>query len=562
MAAAAPANSGPGQGQGSTLARTGSAALLGKGKDRESSIHFGCEPTKWESCASGSYCARGGPSQEDFASIHENKKYLRATSWTLGANKDPPPLSTAKAAYKAPGVRGAPASIEQKSNQSNWSLGFENEPNHYESVHQVEISAPALIRPNSDTSLVAKETGMARATTILLGTDAGHFQSAARSAHIDFGFVEGADHGAAAEKTKMMRKSNFTFGLGAGSEPNYVSEGAQQFRFHGDPTWLKSQLVAQLPGGAPKKGEQKTHILTGTDPREVQSEHQKQYGSADVLIEAAKNPRRLDDAMKADLRACHYYLGTDHDARASEASESFAARGNRSPEQMAAEFHNLMEIRKDLRATHITLGTDQTKDCISCGKEAFSNPKNKKSGGRDTPRDMLRPSDHKQAHFSLGVDNEELVSLRGTTMNHQDLQNGVAGVNYGQLAAMDEETKADLRRSHFYLSSGKNEKNRSSSQEAYVHHRAAAPYVIPEETKKELRKEHFTYGTDVGLSRHSKSTQGEAMVYHGRDAYTFDSEGARALTKLGRRSNYVLGNEDGPKRSVAQEAYQWWNAPA
>lgn len=538
---------------GSTLAKSGSAAVLGMNKDRQSNILIGCDPCKWESEAAGRFVAHKSQSAADLKALAEGKKYLRKTSWTMGGN-DPFPKSTFADCYAPPPPEKQSGQTGDKTtnNRSNWSLGFENEPGHYESVHQVEICQPALLRPSEEDANRPADTTAARATTILLGTDNPVYKSCSRAAHCDMTGGEVHDPAQCRERSRISRLSNFHFGLGHKDE--YGTEGGSQFKYHGDPKWLASQLVAQLPDGKPKKGYQRVNLLMGTDDPTRKSEAQMQFGKADELMEAAKNPCRLDDAMKADLRVQHFYLGTDPAVNASEAADAYCARGLGSSAQQEAERQNLMAIRKDLRATHITLGNDAgvSKERSTC-QDAFTNPLGKPVCERVDK--VGTKVDHKKVNFTMGVDNEDLKRDRGTSMGHNDMVSGVAAVDYAKLMGMDEETKADLRRSHFYL--GKEDyPKRSNAQEAFVHHKGHERYVIPQSQVLELRREHFTFGMGEGMDKCSKSTAQDAQIYHGKDAYTIDRMAVKEKINASRRANWTHGGNDGPRRSVAQDSFK------
>merc|ERR1711904_443589 len=96
--------------------------------------------------------------------------------------------------------------------------------------------------------------------------------------------------------------------------------------------------------------------------------------------------------------------------------------------------------------------------------------------------------------WRVGIDDPSLQEIRSTSMAHQDFADGIASVNYKHLASMDEETKADLRKSHFYFGKESFPKE-SASRAAYVAHKSQR-YVIPDDVKKDLRKEHFSFGID------------------------------------------------------------------
>jgi len=300
---------------------------------------------------------------------------------------------------------------------------------------------------------------------------------------------------------------------------------------------------------------QKTHLHLGNEKPQMQSEFQKQFGAVDDLIEAAKNPSALDAAQKADLRAQHFYFGTDIGPNNSEAAEQFGARatGQGGEKALADERNNLANIRKDLRATHINLGTDDTKDTLSTAQEAYSHPIGKPVGGRT--EDKHQDIDPQKVSWSVGIDDEGLRELRSTSMQHQDFADGVAKVNYGQLAHMDAETKADLRKSHFYFGKESFPKY-SSSRDAFVAHKHQR-HVIDPTLLQDLRSNHFTFGTDEGLGSHAKSTCQEAMIYHGAQAYRKESGGVAEMKKLWAKSSYNPGSHDGPRLSVHQSDFKY-----
>lgn len=546
--------------QGKTeLSRSGSATLLKKTKapsrDHQSHIHFGDQPSDFISCSAAAFCPMPPKTAKEAAALHDNKKYLRGVHWTLGGDSDPTGVSTAQAAYKPPGPAPRDAMFGDKtSNQkTQWSMGFDDAPNHYETCHQAELSEPALLRGQSTGPGDHKEAiAMARSTTITLGSDAPDYQSLSRAAHIDFGKQVAVDPKLAFEKCKMMRVTNFTFGAGDEIMPTRT-ESQNQFKFHGDPHSLKGQLVAEIPGGG-TKGLQKTHLCFGMDKPQMKSEFQKSFGNVNDLLEAAKNPSKMDDATKADLRHCHFYLGTDTGVSNSDYQDAFGARATRpgGEKALADERNQLSAIRADLRATHINLGTDNTKDITSTARDAYSAPLGKKVGGR---MEEGKKEDPYRCNWSLGVDDASLQQLRGTSMQHQDFADGIAKVNYSQGAAIDEKTKAELRKSHFYFGKESFPKQ-SCAREAFVPHKHR-PHVIDPELLKDLRKEHFSYGTDEGLSHNSKSTSAEAMIYHGAQAYRSDSNSAANMKKLWAKSNYNPGSHDGPKISVQQADYKF-----
>eukprot|EP00746_Dinoflagellata_sp_MGD_P065967 gnl/MRDRNA2_/MRDRNA2_27408_c0_seq2.p2 gnl/MRDRNA2_/MRDRNA2_27408_c0~~gnl/MRDRNA2_/MRDRNA2_27408_c0_seq2.p2 ORF type:complete len:145 (+),score=29.26 gnl/MRDRNA2_/MRDRNA2_27408_c0_seq2:159-593(+) len=140
-------------------------------------------------------------------------------------------------------------------------------------------------------------------------------------------------------------------------------------------------------------------------------------------------------------------------------------------------------------------------------------------------------------------------------MAHQDFANGVAKVNYAQLAAADEQTRADLRKSHFYFGKEAFPKH-SSSRDAFVAHKSQR-YVIPETVMADLRKEHFSFGTDEGLGNTSKTTSQEAMIYHGAQAYRTDKDSVAKMKKMWAKSSYNAGSHDGPRESVQQADYRY-----
>lgn len=549
----------PGSAQGSTLSRSGSATLLKKTKapsrDHQSHIHFGEYPQDFVSCAAEAFCPKPVKSGKEMAALHDNKKYLRGVHWTLGGDSDAMGISTAKDAYKPPGPAPRDSIFGNKtSNQkTQWSMGFENEPNHYVTCSQAELSEPVLHRaqvtgPGDHKAAIAE----ARATSLTLGSDAPNYESMSRASHISFGKQAATDPKLATEKCKAMRLTNFSFGADEGGEPK--TETQNQYVFHGDPAWLKDQLRAEVPGSG-TKGLQKTHMHLGNAPREMQSEFQKQFGLIDDLYEAAKHPCALDPAQKKDLRVQHFYLGTDSGPCNSEAAEAFGQRAERPGGEKALEVErqHLLAIRKDLRATHINLGNDVVKDIVSTSKDAYCHPIGRPVGGR-MDGEVLKPSDHQKANWNVGVDDESLREIRNTSMAHQDFADGVAKVNYNQLASMDEETKADLRKSHFYFGKESFPKN-SASRDAFIAHKSQR-YVIPDHVMKDLRKEHFTFGTDEGLGNASKSTSQEAMIYHGQKAYRIDSDQAAQTKKMWSRTSINTGSHSGPRESVQQADYK------
>lgn len=548
------------QGQ-SALSRSGSATLLKKtkapSKDHASHIHFGVEPPDFVSCAAEAYGPKPGKSASEVAAFHDNKKYLRGVHWTLGGDSAPMGISTAKAAYQPPGPAPKDAMFGDKtSNQkTQWSMGFENEPDHYTTCHQAELCEPSIARGQATgPSDHSEKIALARSTTITLGSDAPNYQSQSRSSHINFGRQAGVEPGLAEARTKQMRVSNFHFGNEEDAGPT-TTESATQYKFHGDPTFLKDQLVAAIPG-AGTKGLQKTHLHLGNAPPVLKSEFQNQFGAVDDLMEAAKHPCRLDPEQKRELRIQHFYLGTDSGPCNSEAAEAFGQRALRpgGEKAMAAEMANLLAIRKDLRATHINLGNDNVKDITSTAKESYSHPIGKKVGASRDDGEALKPSDHQKANWTVGIDDESLREHRMESMAHQDFADGVAKVNYGQLASLDEETKADLRKSHFYFGKESFPKH-SSSRDAYVAHKSK-PYVIPEHVMADLRKEHFTFGTDEGLGQASKTTSQEAMIYHGAKAYKTDTNSAKETKKQWARTSVNTGSHSGPRLSVMQEDFK------
>jgi hypothetical protein len=545
----------------SALSRSGSATLLKKdlkktkapSRDHQSHIHFGDYPSDFTSCAQDAYCPKPQKTAKEAAALTNNKKYLRGVHWSLGGDADPMGISTAKAAYKAPDPVPRDSMFGDKtSNQkTQWTLGYDDAPNHYETCHQAELSEPAILRgPSSDSKDHSDAIKIARATTITLGSESMNYQSQSRAAHINFGKQVAIDPNLAAEKCKVMRKSNFTFG--ADEENERKTESQNQYKFHGDPKFLKDQLTAEIPG-AGTKGLQKTHLYLGTEKNEMRSEFQKQFGAVDDLMEAAKHPCRMDPAQKADLRGTHYYLGTDSGPRDSESQSQFGARAAPGGEKaLEAERKNLLAIRKDLRATHINLGTDTIQDIVSTAKDAYSHPQGKKVGGRTEDKQQIN---HQKANWSVGIDDAGLRELRCTSMAQQDFAEGISKANYQQSNGIDDQTKADLRKSHF--SFGKESMPKySSSRDAYVHHSTAQRYVIPESVKKDLRKEHFSFGTDEGLGTNSKTTCQEAMIYHGVSAYRKEKDEVALMKKMVAKASYQPGSHDGPRESVQQADYK------
>eukprot|EP00746_Dinoflagellata_sp_MGD_P003471 gnl/MRDRNA2_/MRDRNA2_106741_c0_seq1.p1 gnl/MRDRNA2_/MRDRNA2_106741_c0~~gnl/MRDRNA2_/MRDRNA2_106741_c0_seq1.p1 ORF type:complete len:562 (+),score=113.97 gnl/MRDRNA2_/MRDRNA2_106741_c0_seq1:90-1775(+) len=546
----------------SALSRSGSATLLkndlkktkAPSKDHQSHIHFGDYPSDFMSCAQDAYCPKPPKTAKEAAALHNNKKYLRGVHWTLGGDADPMGISTAKATYKPPGPAPRDSMFGDKtSNQkTQWTLGYDNAPNHYETCHQAELSEPAILRGTaSGPSEHSEAIKIARSTTITLGSEPMNYQSQSRASHINFGEQVAIDPNLAAEKCKVMRKSNFTFGAGEEKAPK--TETQNQYKFHGDPASLKGHLVADIPGGG-TKGLQKTHLYLGNEKNEMRSEFQKQFGGVDDLIEAAKHPCRMDPAQKADLRGTHYYLGTDVGPNNSEAAEQFGARAAPGGEKaLEAERKNLLAIRKDLRATHINLGTDSIQDIVSTSKDAYSHPQGKKVRGRTEGGEQIN---HQKANWSVGIDNDSLRELRCTSMAQQDFADGISKANYQPNALIDDQTKADLRKAHFYIGKESFPKH-SSSRDAYVHHSTAKRYVIPESVKKDLRKEHFTFGTDEGLGSNSKTTSQEAMIYHGITAYRKENDDVAEMKKKWGKVSYSAGSHDGPRESVQQADFKY-----
>lgn len=553
------------QGQ-STLSRSGSAALLSSlkktkapSRDHQSHIHFGDQPSDFVSCSAEAFRPMPPKTAKERGAVHDNAKYLRGVHWTLGGDTDATGISTCKDAYKQPPpqLRDAMFGDKTSNQKTQWSLGFDDVPNQYETCNEAELSQPALLRgqtlsgPDDHSAKIAQ----ARATTITLGSEPSNYESMSRAAHINFGQNVSVDPGLATEKCKMMRITNFTFGAEDNGGPLPKTESQNQYKFHGDPRFLKDQIVAEIPGGG-TKGLQKTHMYLGNSERQMQSEFRTQFGKVDDLMEAAKHPVGLDPEQKKDLRACHYYLGTDSGPANSESREAFGQRvalpgGEKALE---AERKHLLEVRKDLRATHINLGTDNVKGVTSTAKDSYSHPIGKPVGGRDDT-DGFKKEDHYKCNWSVGIDDESLREIRRTTMAHQDFADGVAKVNYGQLASMDEATKADLRKSHFYFGKESFPKQ-SASREAFVPH-ISKRYVIPDHIMKDLRKEHFAFGTDDGLGNSSKTTSQEAMIYHGAKAYRTDTNAAAETKKTWAKSSYNPGSHDGPRLSVFQADYKF-----
>lgn len=519
-------------------------------KTEPGNITFGSDPVKYESVHQHDYKRVVG-SSEDRLAFKENSKYLRAAHFELGTSKRDVPTSgkggetASKDAYRDPGKEFYKNYMKEQAEKgdkkaalqrANFTLGCdEDRANLYKSIHSLEICEPANL-PREKNKLSGKdETKALRSHSFSLGSDRMDYTSTISAAHVHFTDVDrGPD---IRERTRALRKSSFSFGT-----DNVDYQSASRLAFTDEGVRGGQHEAAEDPG---TRG---VNFKVGNDPVDWDSESRRSYSQVEKLNEHCRNPTRLDPQQLVRLRSHNFNFGTDVPVYQSLGQQSFGAKQVRSGAELAKERENMEHIKKDLRATHITLGAGNRKlEGITASRSAYLAPSAKALRASQEDRGQIDTG----VHFTLGTDDEELKRIRCISLAQDSMQAGVSGANLYTRSAMDQDVKDDLRKCHFYLGTGEGAAQwKSTSSANYVAHKDAERMVMSEAVKKDLRASHYQLGGEEGYSKDMKSTQQEAMSYFGPAPK--DEEEERSST-----TNFVLGNSNIVYQSTAGAAYSW-----
>jgi len=489
-------------------------------------------------------------SSKDRAAFKENSKYLRGHHFAFGTSKRDEAekgIETAsKDAYRDPGREffknlAAEQVLQGKQKQAvqraNFTLGCDTDPSNYKSIHTLEISEAAQL-PREKTSEAAAAKAALRSSNLHLGSDGVDYTSTCGAAHVHFRDVDrGPD---LKERTRALRKSSFLFGTDA---VNYESAAAAAYSNHG--------FAPQSEGGDGEVGARGVNFKIGDTPTDYASENRRSFSNVDALNAHCRNPTRLDPNKKKELRSHNFNFGSDQPKYSSLSSECYGAVKGRTGEELAKEKLNMEHIKKDLRATHITLGQNNKLETLTASKAAYLAPTAKQLRAAAEDRNTV---EDRGVHYTLGTDDEELKRIRSISLAQDSMQAGVSGVKYNS-QTLDSAVKADLRKSHFHLGSVQGAGDWvSTSASNYVAHKDVVRSVMSEETKKDLRASHYQLGGDEGYPKDMKSTMQEQMTFFGPAPTDGEQQEERSNA-----ANFVLGTSKLEYSTVARDAFRWPN---
>jgi hypothetical protein len=287
------------------------------------------------------------------------------------------------------------------------------------------------------------------------------------------------------------------------------------------------------------------NVTFGTDKAKYETEVQSHFSGVSALHAACRAKEGLDPEQKKDLRASHFTLGTDYHSLQSCAQEAFTEKTATAQNRGEQE-----RIRKAMKQVYMTLGNDKPL-LVSSMKAGFTQPPQDvlleaaKGEVRDERKRIMQ-----KASYTLGTDDKAAQAARFQSLAHEDASFGVMEVDYSKLSGLSEEVKADLRKHHFSFGIDP-ATQRTTSQAAYVPPPEGKwSGAMDAAVKADLRNSHFELGNDN--YKNLSTTTSDQMVYHGHVKASLDP----ALKADLRAVHYVLGRDAMPKHSTYGSNYQ------
>lgn len=201
-----------------------------------------------------------------------------------------------------------------------------------------------------------------------------------------------------------------------------------------------------------------------------------------------------------------------------------------------AEFMGPDKRNKDanwFKGTHFVLGDDKNRVMKSQAHRQFQHPTKAETAPNTYDSNAMT-----RTHFLLGKEKD-----LGTTTAHASYQPPSNG--YGP-SALDEKTKADLRKSHFNLGGDAGRYTTTNKRDYIPKQSTGTERNDQEERKAKMRKHNFNFGKEENqmITTNKSSFQN----YSGTGAANMTSNTSNDI----RKTHFQLGGESAPMRTVHQ----------